>query len=116
MAFTDTHKTENRRRFKTLENSVEVKGQRAFGIQNNLNQISTHFKMGKMGREFTTSTGSQFRDNSQEREKGLFVTRNVKDYQEKSHFGLGQENYPKLTTTWTAFSKKLEKPRGLMGL
>ena len=44
------------------------------------------------------------------------MTRNVKDYQEKSHFGLGKESYPKLTTTWTAFSKKLEKPRGLMGL
>ena len=72
--------------------------------------------MGKMGRDFETTTASKFRDNSSDRLK-LFATGKVKAYQEKSHFNLGGESYPKMTTTWTHFSKRyLKSPGGNNGL
>ena len=72
--------------------------------------------MGKMGRDWETTTASRYRDNSAERHK-LFVTSKVKAYQEKSHFVLGGEDYPKMTTTWTNFSKRyLKSPGGRNGL
>ena len=36
----------------------------------------------------------------------VYETRRVKDYQEKSHFALGNEGYPKMTSTWSHFSQR----------
>ena len=75
------------------------------GYQNTLNQIGTHYKLGTNPTLFETTTGSKFRDNSHTRD-AIFQTRNVKDYQEQSHFNLGNQGSPMMTSTWSHFSKK----------
>ena len=51
----------------------------------------------------------KFRDNSLDRGP-LFKTKRVKDYQETHHFTMGGQSYPKMTSTWTHFSKRHEGP------
>ena len=74
------------------------------GYQNTLNQIGTHYKLGTNPTNFETTTQSKFRDNSDTRQP--FQAKHLQEYKGKSHFHLGNEGTPMMTSTWTHFSRK----------
>lgn len=77
---------------------------KTFGYQNTLNQIATHYEFGTNPTNFESTTKSKFRNNSNDRNP-VFATNKVKDYQETHHFHFGGEGVPKMTTTWSNFSR-----------
>lgn len=71
--------TEQANKFNMKRDDVSFTQNKFFGYQNTLNQIDTHYKLGRNHTNFETTTQGKFRDNSNDRGP-LFRTRRVKDY------------------------------------
>ena len=97
-------KSEANETFKFKSDKKNFSQDRHYTYQNTLNQGSTHYKFGEGRNQWMTMASTTFRDNSSERQP-IFETNRVKNYQELNHYDLGKESYPKMTTTWTHFSK-----------
>ena len=104
-SWSQNFRTEQLKSFTEKKDPVNFAKNKFHGHQINLNQIGTHYKLGTNPTNFETTTRSKFQDNSRTRDP-IFQTRNVKDYQEQSHFNFGKEGSPMMTSTWSHFSKK----------
>ena len=78
-SYSQNFTTEQANKFNTKRDDLNFTQNKFFGYQNTLNQIDTHYKLGRNHTNFETTTQGKFRDNSADRGP-IFRTRRVKDY------------------------------------